>query len=230
MRQTYPMISCICITNNRLNLLKRAISCFEAQNYPNKELVLCYPENDEQTKLFINKLIQNTTLAILKIERKNEESLGNARNISIARCRGDYVCIWDDDDWYHSSRLSFQYNSMITTGHGYQASVLMRVILYDSTTQKAYLSFPYTWDGSILCRKEIILQNQYAYRDQGEDTHIIKFLDGKKLLYHIDEAPFLYIYIYHGGNTWDYAHYEYFTNKSELLSEEVTDSIRNIIA
>lgn len=229
MRQTYPLISCICITNNRTVLLKRAISCFEAQNYPNKELVISYPKKDQETKSLIDDLQRNSVLNILKLERSDEETLGGARNHAIAKCSGDYVCIWDDDDWYHPSRLSFQYNSMQTNGHGYQASILMRVILYDYTTDKAYLSFPYTWDGSILCRKETILQNQYAFQNKGEDTHIIKFLDGRRLLYQIHDAPFLYVYVYHGENTWDYSHYEHFINHSELLEEEVTQSIKSML-
>ena len=229
MRQTYPLISCICITNDRPLLLKRAIKCFEAQNYPNKQLVISYPKKDQRTKIIIDLFLANLELDILPIARENEESVGNARNQAIAKCRGDYICVWDDDDWYHASRLSFQYNSMATIGRGYQASILTHVLLYDSTTEKAYLSFSYTWDGSILCRKEIILQNPYAYQDKGEDTHIIKFLDSRKLLYHIHEAAFLYIYIYHGDNTWDYKHYEYFIEKSELLGNEVTETIKNLI-
>lgn len=229
MTQTYPLISCICVTDNRPVLLKRAISCFEAQNYPNKELVISYPKKDLRTKTLIENIPQSGELNILKLEREDEESVGNARNLAIAKCRGDYICVWDDDDWYHSSRLSFQFNSMQTVGKGYNASILTRVLLFDNTKRKAYMSFPYSWENSLLCRKEIILQNQYAHRNKGEDTHIIKFLDAKKFLYHIDDAPFLYIYIYHGQNTWDYKHYEYLINKSELLDQKNTETIISVI-
>jgi glycosyltransferase involved in cell wall biosynthesis len=225
----YPSISCICITNNRPLLLQRAISCFAAQNYINKELVISYPKNDDQTPMVINHVLQQIKLNILRVERNDDETVGNARNKAIAECSGDYICIWDDDDWYHGSRLSYQYNSMQTTGQAYQASILTKLLLYDSISGKAYLSFPYTWDGSLMCRKEIIFQNQYAHRDKGEDTHIIKFLDARKILHHIDTVPFLYVYIYHGGNTWNYAHFEYFINKSEVLDEETTNTIKGLI-
>ena len=115
-------------------------------------------------------------------------------------------------------------------GQRYQASILSQILLFDATTNKAYGSFTYTWDGTILCRKEILLQNQYANTNKGEDTHVIKFLSNRKLLYQIDDAPFLYVYIYHGTNTWDYKHFEYFINKSLLLSEEVTENIRKMIS
>ncbi|KIO74593.1 hypothetical protein TH53_25510 [Pedobacter lusitanus] len=229
MKLTDPLISCICITNNRPALLQKAIRCFQEQNYPNKELVVSYPRKDPSTRKILDEVLKESELKILIIERDDDESVGNARNHAVAKAGGDYICIWDDDDWYHPSRLSYQFKSMQTLGQGYQASVLTYVILYDTTTGKAYASFPYTWDGSILCRKEIIMQNQYANANKAEDTHIIKFLDSRKLLYHIEDAPFLYIYIYHGGNTWDYAHYEYFLKQSELLDDEVTANVRGLV-
>jgi len=229
MRPTYPLISCICVTDNRPEFLKRAISCFEAQNYLNKELVVSYPRNDKITKSLLDELASDVELNILRVERDQDESVGNARNLAINKCRGDYICVWDDDDWYHPSRLSFQFNSMNTTGRGYSASVLTSVILFDNTTLKSYQSSHYTWENTLLCRKEIILQNQYAHRNKGEDTHIIQFLEKKKFLFHIDEAPFLYIYIYHGGNTWNYEHYQHLIGKGALLDEDVTQTILGVL-
>ncbi len=229
MKMTHPLISCICITNNRPILLTQAISCFSSQNYPNKELVISYPKDDLATKELVHKRIKEEGLDILLIERDSEESLGNARNNAVYKSHGDYVCMWDDDYWHHSSRLSFQFNSMHTLGHGFQASVLMRIFLYDYTTHLAYLSFSYHWDGTLLCRKEILFQNQYANKDKAEDTHVIPFLEGRRMLAHIDESPFLYIYTYHGGNTWPYSHFQNFIEKSILLNEEYTLKVREIL-
>lgn len=229
MELTYPLISCICITNNRPSLLKRAIYCFELQNYPNKELVISYQKKDIKSRLIIEEAKLNEALKILQIERSVTDSLGDARNQAVYKCTGDYVCMWDDDDWHHTSRLSYQFNSLRSISQYYQASVLSRILLYDATTKKAYCSFSYTWDGTILCRKEILLQNQYASRDRGEDTHVITFLSARKLLYKIEDVPFLYIYVYHGENTWNYAHFENFMDKSQVLDEQTTIGIRRVL-
>lgn len=228
MAQTHPLISCICITNQRPVLLEKAISCFISQNYPHKELVISYPLSDTLTKKIIENH-RNSDIQLITIEREEGDSLGYARNQAIAKSKGDYVCTWDDDDWYHPSRLSFQFNSMQIKGAGYQASVLTRIILFDVLSKQAYLSFPYTWDGTILCKKEVLMQNQYGYTNKAEDTHVIKFLSSKKLLFQIEEAPFLYVYIYHGENTWNYKHFEYFTSKSELLNEEIREKIIDLL-
>ena len=229
MAEDYPLISCICITCDRTELLQNAINYFQNQNYPNKELVISYPKKDKTTPALINQILNQNSINILKLERDDQETLGNSRNLAIAKCNGDYICTWDDDDWYHSNRLKFQYDSMRSTGKGHQACVLTRIILYDSTTNNAYLSNSYTWDCTLLCRKEIIFQNQYAHLDKAEDTHIIKFLDSRNILYHIEDFPFLYVYIYHGKNTWNYSHFEYFLERSELLDEEITLTIRKAL-
>jgi glycosyltransferase involved in cell wall biosynthesis len=229
MKPSNPLISCICITSNRPVLLKQSITCFQAQNYVNKELVISYPKGDVLTKELIQQYKTNESVNILEIERNADESLGNARNHALYKCHGDYICIWDDDDWYHSSRLSFQFNSLHTVGPGFQASILTRIFLYDYTTHLAYLSFQYPWDGTLFCRKEMLLQNQYANRNKAEDSHVVPFLERRKMLAHINESPFLYIYTYHGSNTWPYDHFEIFIKKSHLLNPEYTEKVRNLL-
>jgi len=226
---SYPLISCICITNNRPNLLEKAIQCFESQNYINKELVISYPKGDLLTKQLIDQYKLIGDVNILALERETDVSLGNARNQAIYKSHGDYICIWDDDDWYHSSRLFFQFNSLKTEGPSFQASILTRIFLYDYTTHLAYLSFPYHWDGTLFCRKEMILQNQYANLNYAEDTHVVPFLDKRKMLAHIDQSPFLYIYTYHGSNTWPYDHFEIFIKRSHLLTAEYTAKVRDLL-
>jgi glycosyltransferase involved in cell wall biosynthesis len=228
MTKNYPLISCICITNNRPELLQKAIECFESQNYPNKELVISYPQKDHLTKQVISTQ-EKSNIRILAIEREDEESLGNARNQAIIKCKGEYVCIWDDDDWYHSSRLSFQFNSMQERGQGFQASILTRILLYDTTTQQVYLSFPYSWEGTILCRKVILLQNQYKNSNIAEDSHVVSFLSSRSMLFKIEHVPYLYIYIYHGNNTWNYKHFESFLSKSELITGEDREHILSFL-
>lgn len=225
-----PLISCICITYNRPRLLKKAIGYFAAQDYCNKELVISYRIDDLESRKVVDQVCMLSNINILPVERSNEESLGNARNTAIRKCNGVYLCMWDDDDWYHFNRLSFQFNSLNTLRPQYQASILSRILLYDASTQKAYYSFGYTWDGTIMCRKEILLQNQYSDSNFGEDTHVITFLSGREFLYQIENAPFLYIYVYHGYNTWNYQHFKSFIDKSEELDHNSSQTIRQLIA
>lgn len=227
MESLSPLISCICITNNRPQLLQQAILCFESQTYANKELLISYPKNDMLTRQLFNHYATTEKINLILLEREIETTLGNARNDALYKCNGAYVCIWDDDDWHHKDRLSIQFNSMKVSGQNYQASILTHIFLYDYTTHSGYLSFQHHWEGTLFCKKEMLLQNQYADRNKAEDTHVVPFLENNKLLAHIDESPYLYIYTFHGNNTWPYAHFEYFINRSIILNIEYIEDIRN---
>jgi len=226
MRQTYPLISCICVIDNRIHLLKRAFACFETQNYPNKELVISYTDTDEEIKSEINSFAENTGLRILKIGRDAEETLVVSINRSIAKCTGDYVCLWDSENWYHPSRLSFQYLNIQDAGYHYEASILKRIILFDSAHQKAYASSPYIWIDSILCNKEVFLTNPFTDSVNGElkDESLIEFLQSKKSLYFIENSAFLYVRLYdeETSGSWNY---EFLAQGNECLDENIIQSI-----
>jgi len=225
----HPLISCICITQDRPSLLLKAIVSFDTQNYPNRELVISYPKQDIETKKLIDSILELSDMRILRIEREENESLGTARNNAIEKCSGDYICLWDDDDWYHAKRLAHQYNTMLVNGQFRDASILTRVMLFDATTQKGYLSFPYLWGGSLLCKKEHMLRNPFADSDVAEDAPVIKYLESNKLLHYIADSAYLYLYVYHGKNALSYFHFCYYLKKSEQLDKESTDWIRNLL-
>lgn len=226
---SHPLISCICITAHRPGLLLKAIVSFDTQNYPNRELVISYPKDDMETKNLIDNILEVSDLRIVRLEREGNESLGNARNHAIANCNGDYICLWDDDDWYHARRLAHQYNTMRTNGQFREASILTRVMLYDATTQKGYLSFPYLWCGSLLCKKDIILQHPFTNNKVAEDAQVIKYLESRKLVDYISDSAFLYLYVYHGSNALSYFHFSYYLKKSEQLDQESTDWMRSLL-
>jgi len=225
-----PLITCICITNNRIAKLKKAIMCFKAQDYPNKELLVSYPKKDRLTKYIIQRMIAAKELRIIKLERDDELSLGDARNQAVAHSNGEYICTWDDDDWYHAGRLSYQFHYLKESGESFKAAILNQLILYDDTTQQAYLSFLYPWENTLLCRKDVFYSCEYSSRDRGEDSTIIDILDAQKQLLHIGGVPFLYVYIYHAQNTWGYPHFKSFIKRSELLDSELSNTIAQLIS
>lgn len=226
MKTTYPLISCVCITHNSPENLKKAIACFESQNYPNKELVISFPKNDHLSQQIITRALTDSELRIYPIQRHPEVSAAEAKHEAVVKSAGDYICMWDDDDWHHASRLTYQFNSMQSLGYGYKASVFTRVFLYDFNTQKAYLSFPHTWDESILCRRELLMEKQYLAED---NVQVVRALSEKKLLWRISDAPFLYIYVDHGHDDWNESRFGNVLEKSELLNEEVTRNIRSLV-
>jgi glycosyltransferase involved in cell wall biosynthesis len=201
-------------------MLLKSVLSFDQQNYPNTELVITYPRTDEVTRSIVARLKQISDIKILGIERNPGETIGTARNNAVAKCNGDYVCMWDDDDIYFFSRIADQYNLLQGNGKYFQASVVSQIILFDSGKGEAYLSFPYHWGGTLLCRKDHFLAHPCINSNQFECSPVINYLHQNNLLLQSDFNPQLYIYVYHGQNKNDRMSYQYLTRKSDPLENE----------
>ena len=221
-----PLISCLCVTHKKPDLLKRAIFCFENQSYPNRQLVVVYEESDMPTHDFLTRQTFDDNIKIVKVERDTKLTLGELRNLSVGEAGGSYVCQWDDDDWYDADRLTEQMKFLML--HKKSGCVLTKWVIYDSVSQKAYLSFARPWEGSILCRRDVMLQNQYPPLPKGEDLPVIDSLYKKGELAFLD-MPQLYVYTFNGKNTWDYEHFSEIFSRSEELSTDVTQDIKEVI-
>lgn len=228
-KSLHPLISCICITQNRADMLLKSVLSFDQQNYPNKELVISYSQDDEETILIINNLLLISKIRILAIERSCGESIGKARNDAISKCNGDYICMWDDDDIFYFTRLADQYNLLQGNGRYFQSSIITQVTLFDSTTNKAYISIPYNWTGTLLCKKEYILKYPCKDSNQFECAPVIDFLESKKLILRDLLHPSLYVYVYHGSNVIDYFHFQLFIRKSQPLNKKYAQSIHDYL-
>ena len=222
----YPLISCLCVTRNKIEKLKRVIRCFLAQSYPNKELLILYEDNDPATEGFAD-TISNNLIRFVKVSATPKMSLGELRNISIAQCNGEYFCQWDDDDWYHIDRLSAQMDALLSNLQ--PVSVLVNWLIYDAVNHQAYLSYIRMWEGSIVCKKSVIGEDlRYPSMIKAEDSVFVDQLRQTTRIYP-QVKPTLYIYVFHGSNTWDIGHFEGIFHVSQPLSEPVANLIRDVL-
>ena len=222
-----PLISCLCITRNDTALLQRAIHCFLAQTYPNKELVIVYEDDNLQTALFLQTYPAGENIRSFSVPARPKSPLGALRNYSLQMAAGDYICQWDDDDWYHRERLAVQFRLMQQAGK--DACILEQWLLFDGHTGKAYLSHKRYWEGSLLCRKDLVLQNQYAGLAQGEDTPTVTALSNAQHIHLVRQQAHLYIYNYHGRNTWDYRHFKDFFHYATLLPAQQSLLVEQVL-
>ncbi len=155
-------------------------------------------------------------------------SLGELRNVSIDIAQGDYICQWDDDDWYHPDRIARQLESI--QKHNKAASVLPRWLIHETQTDKVYCSNIRLWEGSILCDKSALPATKiYDARSRGEDSELIEKLYLKDELAIVD-MPDLYVYCVRGENTWDPAHFKRILDASNELNPEESATVKMRIA
>lgn len=128
---------------------------------------------------------------------------GSLRNISLQAARGHYVATWDDDDWHAPTRLAEQVDAI--QQERAVACVLWRLILFDTVTRSAFRSAARGWEGTLVAERSVM--PAYPELQRGSDTPVVARLRAGGKLVALDK-PELYIYVYHGGNTWNRAHWE----------------------
>lgn len=202
-----PLISCLCVTRGRVALLSRALACFRSQTWQNKEFVLLYESDDAETAAYAATLAGDPQIRCVEVPVSPKLPLGALRNLSIKAASGEYIAQWDDDDWSGPARLAVQMDAI--QKHQRPACVLVRWTMYDAVERLAYVSGQRAWEGSLLARRDVV--PPYPELRIAEDTPSVQAMLRDRLLVGLD-FPELYIYTFHGTNTWDLHHW-----KEELL-------------
>jgi glycosyltransferase involved in cell wall biosynthesis len=222
---TRPTISCVCVTRGKPALLKRAVECFKAQTYEQKELIILF-EDDDYSSREICEQLDSLFIKVVEVGTSPKMSLGVLRNIAIEKASGEFICQWDDDDWYHSKRLEIQIKTLQEAN--YPGCILTNWLVFDEVHQKSFISNPRLWEGSILCRKEVLGEKLYSDAIAGEDTEVLEYLYEKNYLVGLDN-PTLYIYVHHGQNTWGRDHCEFIFKCSTKIEGATNNLIAGIL-
>jgi glycosyltransferase involved in cell wall biosynthesis len=189
-----PLVSCLMVTRDRPRLAARAIECFLAQSYPNRELIVIDGgESDE-----LQQGIEAICYPPIKLhrERQGNRPVGELRNLAVEKAVGRYLCSWDDDDLYDPDRLSVQMAAISALGA--DACFLARLQLWWPARRTLAFSTRRMWEGTMVCAKEKM--PPYPHLHRGEDPPVAYRLWRTARVVLLDE-PRLYTYVFHGSNT-----------------------------
>lgn len=218
------LITCLCVTRKRVPLLRRAVACFLAQTYTSRELIVVFESDDSATRDYLATL-KDARIRPLEIPIAPKLSLGHLRNLSLKAVAGRYMAQWDDDDWYAPARLAEQIAAMRSSAS--PACVLSQWVMYDEVTGAAYLSQKRTWEGSLVA--EVNAVAAYADFRRGEDTPAIAQMEREGKLLLLDN-PWLYVYVYHGQNTWERGHWRrVLVRNAQPLTAAQTGQVRLLL-
>ena len=208
------MISCLTVTQEgRLDSLAFAISDFARQTERDRELVIVHDGGSafhEGVKALVLRQ-EAANIRVVQIPASSRATLGALRNASLEAARGDYVCQWDDDDRHHPGRLEVQMRALREAQS--DASVLAdqlhlfteaREMYWDDWYDAAYpLNFI---PGTLLARRGAMAV--YPEERRGEDTGlVVAMLRAERSFVRIREQGYLYVYVFHGCNTFDQVHH-----------------------
>ena len=189
-----PMVSCLMVTRDRPALAARAVECFLAQSYPNRELVVIDGGESDQ----LQQGFEAINYPPIKAHREHQagRSMGELRNLAVKKASGRYLCIWDDDDLYDPDRLSVQMGAI--TALSADACFLARLQLWWPTRRVLAVSTRRMWEGTLICAIDKFPLYRTLHR--GEDLAVGYHLWRSGRVVMLDE-PRLYTYVFHGANT-----------------------------
>ena len=197
-------ISCVMVTGNRRALARRAVACFLAQDWPNRELVIVDDGDEDYAPILAD--IPADRLTYHRLEKRADSTLGRLRNLSLELAGGAMVAQWDDDDWYHPARLSRQAQAM--DAGGAKACVLAATLMHlDAPEWRAHAyvgGLKPGVPGTILHVADPAAR--YPETRRGEDTVFLDHWQADELA--VLDAPELFLRAFHGSNTWERAHFE----------------------
>src|SRR5215217_919386 len=188
-----PLVSCLCITFNRLPYLRRAVESFRLQTYANRELCVLYQAGDAPTRAYLETL-EDPRIRPMSIDFARPVPFGALRNISLRTAAGEYFAIWDDDDWSAPDRLEVQMTALRASGKS--ACVLRRLHLYQEAIRTVHLSGVRRWEPTIVARIDEV--PNYPEVQRTEDSRLVDGLWIRRKLLSIDR-PELYFYVLHGA-------------------------------
>ena len=134
--QKKPLVSVIINCFNGQNFLSKAIESVLDQNYKNWEIIFFDNNSKDKSNLILKKYKDKR---IKYFKSKKTYSLYKAKNLAIAKSKGELISFLDVDDWWLQSKLSkqvkvFQKDSTVEV-------IYSNIYLYNEKkkTQKIYI-------------------------------------------------------------------------------------------
>jgi glycosyltransferase involved in cell wall biosynthesis len=222
-----PLVSCLCVSEDRPDYLRKAISCFNAQTYVKKELILVSRLYDPEYEEIVSGVTGGEVKYYSLEDKTRFFKLGGMRNYSIAQSSGELFCIWDDDDWHHPMRLEKMVQGILEGKKS--GTILPYCLLFDKVNGDVYLSPPtFMHPSSIMVRRDLMGQQDFYKNENHEDLYFRNTLVGKGALYPV-VAPQLYIYVYHAANLCNSEHFNKIFGLSSKLRPEFGRMIGDVV-
>ena len=162
----YPLVSCLMPTKNRRAFWPRTFKMFEAQDYPNKELIIL-EDGDSREKGDGYLGIGSGFAKYIRFEG----TLGAKLNKGAELASGSICLNWDDDDWNSPTRISDQVRHMQLSGK--PVAGMSSLIFYAEGQPEGWEYTGDAWyaSGSTHCyTRDYILAHPRPDKTVGEDN------------------------------------------------------------
>jgi hypothetical protein len=176
-------------------LILKSLKLYDEQNHINKELILVCNTDFKQS---ISKYYNNNNIKNIKIIYDNNNDFIKLKKIGCNECQGDYLFLWNLEDWYHSSILSIFADKVVKENLDFYTLSMINCY-YKGNYYLSYDKFT-GWFNIIMLKKDKI----HLYSDNNKnDNEMLSILWDKCDKFYIFECEYACLYI-KMNNTQDY--------------------------
>lgn len=177
-----PMLTIITPTN-KSKYMDDILLNFLRQDYPNKELIIILNDDSMDIETYQKKINKIDNIYLFKLP--GTATLGACKNYGIKHAHGDYIVMFDDDDYFGEYFLTKAYNALVASN----ADIVGKACAYFYFKNSGFLALRFKgyenvfvkWvnDSGTFAKKSIFQKVSYRDMTAGVDTSF--FEDCKKI-------------------------------------------------
>ncbi len=198
---------------DRFQWIVGSLADYCGQTHADRELVIVLDDPAPSDRRRLEEHVAGLDRSDIRtLARPSKLTLGALRNLAMDAAGGEVICLWDDDDLHHARRIEVQLARLLETGAG---AVLLSDCLHlfmnenrcywVNWAQTRYRGLP----GTLLARRDHGLRYPESgpFAQKGEDTNLLQRLVRTVPTHFLAAPPFLYVYRFHGANTFQHEHH-----------------------
>jgi len=218
------LVSCLMTTSGQRASIRFALECYRRQLYQHRELVIVTYRDRVRA---VEDVVAELGIATASVHGVGRDlALGEMRNVSVGRARGEILIQWDDDDLYDPARISVA--GALLTQTTAAATLLWRVLLWWPEREMAAISVKRLWEPTVAYWRDHA--PVYPSLNREEDTRSVAFVASTRPVVGCDQ-PLNYVYVVHGRNTCETEHFEgHFEQASCVLRGEAYAELLDMLA
>jgi len=211
-RPERPLVSCLMVTRGDAAILRYAVDGYARQTWRDRELVVVTASDQAEAirAVLVERGVESASIFVVSPNL----TLGDLKNLAVARAKGEVLMQWDDDDLSDPQRI--ETSLAVLTQTGVAATFLARLLVWQPQRQRAAITHERFWEGTMAIWRDHA--RVFPALPRGEDTPVMHALIANHPVAKID-APLLYVYTATGANTTHISSFDHFFDTSECRFE-----------
>lgn len=228
---TFPKVSIIIPTYNRVKMLEKSIESVFAQSYKDWELIIIDDASTDETEERMKQLSsREKSVRYMRIPKIEGKGISEYLNIGLRNSKGEYIARIDDDDfWCHKDKLKMQVEFLdenpeyVVVGGG--------VILVDENGKELFRYLKKETDEEI--RRFALYSNPFTHATVMFRKETAMKLGGYRIMKHVEDME-LWLRMGKVGKLYNMKEYfiTYMTagqNKSFLQQRENSRTVVDVV-